>query len=216
MRRNSKLQETAGTELNLKKLYPVSGLIDFRKTFWLLGATMTLSLVAAVVNLMPPSFLSDPNTSLMITNGVRVLAFALACCWFVKFIYECLRRHSLYYGIFDGHLIISQGIILKQRGFFPLSRITDIYLERSPLDLLFGLHTLHISTPTSLSERFARIEGLSLPVALALQQLLSSVLEHAEERSAANSNDFSEDSFYGNKGKYMSPTPGFAAVASMM
>lgn len=209
MRQNNPNHGTAEGGLNLKKLYPISGLTDFRKTFWLLCATMLLSLIAALANVVPQTLLPDHYLNHMVNNGLRILAFALGCCWFGKFVYECLRRHCLYYGIFDGHLLITQGIILKQRGFFPLSRITDIYLERSPLDLLFGLHTLHISTPTSLSERFARIEGLNLPTALELQQLLSSVLEHAEERGAAHRPNF------GDIDNYMPPTPAFAAAATM-
>jgi len=176
-----------GIERNLAKVYPISGLTDFRRTFWLLIATVTLSVVAAIANILPTPFISDQEVNVLLNGSLRALAFGLACWWFGRFVYECLRRHCVYYGLDDGQFVISRGIILKQRGFFPLSRITDIYLERSPLDFVFGLHTLHISTPTSLSERFARIEGLNLETALALQQLLSSVVEPSAERSHSRS-----------------------------
>ncbi|MBN8549701.1 MAG: PH domain-containing protein [Deltaproteobacteria bacterium] len=207
MENNQGQQQSKAIELNLKKLFPVSALTDFRRTFWLLTASIMMSLLAALMNVLPASFLPDQNMNHVLTNGVRYLAFALSGWWFAKFVYEALRRHCLYYGIYDGHLLITQGILLKQRGFFPLSRITDIYLERTPIDLLFGLHTLHISTPTSLSERFARIEGLNLSTALALQQLLSSVLEHAEERAVKHST-------LHEKERFMPPTPSFAAAAT--
>lgn len=208
MRKVSGKQEMAGAELNLKKLYPVSGLTDFRRTFWLLASTVAVCLIAAAAALIPQSILPDQGMNLMISNGLRGVALVVGACWFAKFMYECLRRHCLYYGVHDGHLLITQGILLKQRGFFPLSRITDIYLERSALDLLFGLHTLHISTPTSLSERFARIEGLNLGTALELQQVLSSMLEHVEERGVAQRSDF------GDMDNYVPPVRSMAAAVT--
>jgi membrane protein YdbS with pleckstrin-like domain len=94
-------------------------------------------------------------------------------CYF----YERLYRACYRYGIEANHLILSKGIILKQRGQFPLSRITDVYLDRTLGDLFFGLYNLHLSTPTSHSEKFARIDGLKLKTALAFQKYLTTCLE---------------------------------------
>ncbi len=164
---------------DLVRRYPISPLLDIRRTFWqllavvLVGTMATLSAFGVSVNY------ASPEVELIVAQGAKMLAFALLAVWLARVVYEALVRITTYYGIEDGHLVISRGIILKKRGFFPLSRITDVYIERSLLDLFFGLHTLHISTPTSLSERFARIDGLGAYSATALQRKLTAVLERS-------------------------------------
>lgn len=91
--------------------------------------------------------------------------------------YYYIKRRTYYYGIEEGQLVIARGIILRERGYFQLSRITEVYLDRSFIDVLFGLYTLHISTPTAVSDKFARIDGLNEETALSLQQHLSLILE---------------------------------------
>ena len=94
-----------------------------------------------------------------------------------KFVFEAIEIRYYRYGIEAGHFVISKGIVLKRRGSFPLSRITDVYLDRTCLDFLFGLYSLHFSTPTMSSGAFARIDGLSLKSAMTLQERLTDCLD---------------------------------------
>jgi len=119
-----------------------------------------------------------------------------------KFIFEVLEVQHYSYGIEAGHLVISKGIVLKRRGSFPLSRITDVYLDRTFADFLFGLYTLHISTPTMTSGHFARIDGLSLKSALRMQEVLTDCLDspidvemgsHGKAHSEAMDKTFTDD-----------------------
>lgn len=165
--------------IDLSQRYPISALIDIRKTAWTFTGAAIAGAAAVTITVVPPDHALSLHDYPFVQALVQVLAVLLSCLWFVRFTYEFLRRQCLYYGLEDGHFVISQGIILRQRGFFPLSRITDVYLERSLLDLIFGLHTLHISTPTPLSERFARIEGLDEYTARALQHYLTAALERS-------------------------------------
>lgn len=171
---------TESSNLNLVKRYPISALHEFKKTVWPLvvglGAGM-LVLLSSVSDYLGFGFLNlDPTVEIIFKYGAVIALSA----WVLLFLYQTLVRLTIYYGIENGHFVISRGIILKKRGFFPLNRITDVYLERSLADLIFGLHTLHVSTPTALSEQFARVEGLSTRNALGLQKQLTVVLSQSE------------------------------------
>lgn len=98
-----------------------------------------------------------------------------------------VEMNYLYYGVENGQFMISKGIFLKQRGSFPLGRITDIYLERGAIDLIFGLYDLHVSTPTVSSGEFAKISGLSRASAFGIQEKLSALVEEATHAEGADS-----------------------------
>lgn len=156
--------------VNLSKLHPISSLYPFRKTIWIfIGLVLILALIK---NIDPKYEHSDLILTLLFPT---LLLFSLI--WLVGVTYYSLKRASYFYGIDDSQLIFIRGIIIKERGYFQLSRITEVYVDRSLVDLMFGLYSLHVSTPTAQSDKFARIEGLSETSALALQSHLSTLLE---------------------------------------
>lgn len=103
--------------------------------------------------------------------GQSLLILGALICFF-KLVYEIVFHHMYYYAIEEGHLVISAGIFLKQRGAFPLNVITDVYLDRNPLDFMFGLYDLYTSNPAGASHEFGDIQGLSKAKAVALQDYL--------------------------------------------
>ena len=92
-----------------------------------------------------------------------------------------MYRTSYYYAIKDGHLVVAKGVILRQRGSFPLSRITDVYLTKTVSDFVLGLYDLHISTPTTTSGEFAKIDGLGRSAAVLFQRDLTGYIEAYSE-----------------------------------
>lgn len=162
----------------LSTRFPVSWFIVPRRTIVTLGCLVTVFAL-----LMAGSFLGrELNTPLLqeaFLPGLRMALLAMFAIWTLRAVYEALARSHLEYRIEHGHLVISRGVLLKQRGVFPLPRIADVYVESTFLDLFFGLHTLHIATPTTLSEQFARIDGLSYANAEGLQEALVLAVEHA-------------------------------------
>jgi len=166
-------------KVELAKVFPVSFLLIFRRAFWLIA----LCAISVLLTLSPQFWEHGKGIDLYLSPGLAQILAGISALLLgasiLRLGYEYLQRANLYFGLEDGHLVISRGIILKTRGFFPLSRITDVYLERAPLDLVFGLHTLHFSTPTSLSERFARIDGLKSETAYALQRKITLCLERS-------------------------------------
>ncbi|MCB0336627.1 MAG: PH domain-containing protein [Bdellovibrionales bacterium] len=105
--------------------------------------------------------------------GIVVLAFAVFAA---KIVYEFKYRETLEFGITRHNFYLKRGVFMQDTGSFPLSRITDIYLERRMSDYLLGLASLVIATPSNKSVDFARIEGLKFQDAQNLKFLLSSVV----------------------------------------
>lgn len=165
--------------VNLSKQHPISILVDYQRTLWLLAPLLTALLCIRYLPYAESSITPHVSVSL-IRESLVFLSSALGALWLILLVYQRFFRKSIYYGVQEGQLVFSRGIVLRQHGFFQLSRITEVYLERSLLDLIFGLYTLHISTPTAISDRFARIDGLDGPTATALQQKLSRFLENSQ------------------------------------
>lgn len=96
-----------------------------------------------------------------------------------KFLYFKIASKLYRCGIEGEHLVFSRGILFKERAAYPLSRITDVFIDRSFLDVLFGLYNLQISTPTSASSQIARVAGLTKVQAIKLQEILLSYLDRS-------------------------------------
>lgn len=179
MQAGSDITQLGEGSVELSSTYPISYRIVVKKTLpFLLFFVIVLTLVLFLtLGEEPP--VEEETTSFFHEGAFAFLAAAFLL--FVgKLLYETLYRAHYHYGIEAGHLVISKGIILKMRGSFPLSRITDVYLDRSLSDFFFGLYNLHVSTPTTHSGRFARIDGLSIRTAVKLQKRLSAFLESTE------------------------------------
>ncbi|RIL10965.1 MAG: hypothetical protein DCC75_03285 [Proteobacteria bacterium] len=167
-----------GRTRTLSGRYPISFLLSLRRTWLLMTFLIGLAVLKIAIHFGVVKLpLSEDEQSLMFMS-LTYLALGAALFWLMQLCYHELVRMTLRYDLEEGHFVISRGIIIKQRGLFPLSRITDVYLERSLPDLIFGLHTLHVSTPTELSERFARIDGLGFREAMGMQKELAYVLEN--------------------------------------
>ncbi len=177
----------AGT-IELAREYPVSKRVVIMKSIVpivivaALAVGMLLisneSVLFGQLSNTPPSDHLNRPVELALLISVGLVGLALVC----HVLYWELHRLSLYYAIEGGHFIMSRGIILKQRGSFPLARISEVYLERNFLDLIFGVYNLHISTPTAESSEFARIEGLSSRAAHGMQEYLVRLVEEVQPK----------------------------------
>lgn len=170
-------EQNLGKVVNLVKIHPISSLYVLRKTFWLL---MPFVCTLIFLRWIPYISTSISNHAPMVdvaNASLQTISFVLGISLFCGMSYYFLKRRSYFYGIEEGQLVIARGIIIRERGYFQLSRITEVYLDRSFIDVIFGLYTLRISTPTVVSDKFARIDGLNEESALALQHHISLILE---------------------------------------
>lgn len=170
-------RELLAKDVNLSSIYPISWVVGFRRTWIVLTFAIVASLGATVLAALTLPGIEDGELKTLSIAAAKGLVVGLWAAWGLRFIYEQLARLSCYYGIEDGHFVIARGIFIRERGSFPLARITDVYLESNLMNLFFGVRTLHLATPTMLSEQFARIDGLPTRVAEALQRRISRLVE---------------------------------------
>jgi len=161
---------------DLRKLYPVSQLRVAKRVIpWVLAAIILNWALINAVSSLDGTVSGDALSGIQNTVLIIIALSIIGCV--LKFVYEELYQSRYRYAIEAGHLVICKGLFLKERGSFPLSRITEVYLDRSWLDLIFGIYILHVSTPTNHSDEFARIVGLTQKNALALQEIITDSLD---------------------------------------
>ena len=97
------------------------------------------------------------NYKIIIFIGA-ILFFILFCCAISLYQYFYFQRY--FYDIDDKNIIIRKGVLAQKEITLPFSRITDVYVNRDILDVLFGLYDVHMSSPTAQSGEFAHIDGI--------------------------------------------------------
>lgn len=154
---------------DLKGIFPISGRYTFRRSLALVSAFIALILVALVSAVKG---LFGAATINALWSGVLLVAVALT----LRCIYLELYRRSFYYGLDGYRLVISRGIVLKDKGSLPLLPVTEIYVKRGVIDMILGLSHLEVYTPIGATKQFARIECLTAESAELLQRELGDLL----------------------------------------
>lgn len=179
--------------MNLSKLFPISWRATLKKLYPWITLCVSLLVARGTLSIWAQYFDLNHDTQDLINNSLIVCIFLTLAVTVLKGAYHELFRRSCKYVVDGNQLFISKGILLKEQGSFPLSRITDLYMQRSLGDLIFGLCTLQFSTPTQYSAHFARIEGLGNETAAALQSYLATLLEQNSNLNRENGFTFAAD-----------------------
>ncbi len=156
-------------EIDLLNLFPISRLYAIRK--------IAVSLFAAILfwsaYFAMYKFEMLPQRALVLQPYlIGLTLFALFSNW----LNHELFRLSYDVKIDGFRLFISRGFFIREQGSLPILPISEIYIRRSFLDMLFGLSNVQLLTALDKSERFACIEGLPVRRARALTQFLSDEL----------------------------------------
>ena len=109
--------------------------------------------------------------------------FVITCAACYKALYQVLHFLTYYYDIDDGYLIIRKGVLAQREALLPLSKITDVWVDRDVADVALGLYDVHISTPTHESGMFAHISGVDRRGAARLRKL---IIQKVNNASLAN------------------------------
>ncbi len=158
---------------NLNQIYPISARLIVKRCFPAAAASMLAAFTYAVTATRISALFGAGAASSSLTWSILIFVVAGVG---LKVLYELVQRRSCQYSVEDSNWIVARGLVLRQRGCFPLSQITDVYLNRSLTDFIFGLYNLNVSTPTTRSAEFASIKGLHKETALALQNHLLRLL----------------------------------------
>lgn len=165
---------TGLTEINLRRHYPNSIRLAFMRSFhWIVAFIILVVILMAVDTIVP-------TRSVGVTNDVFIvlgtLVFGLAIILVAgKLIYETLYFIMFSYRVENQQLLVSKGVVWRSNATFPLFRLTDVYVERNPLELLFFISTLQITTAASTADgaTVGGIEGLPYSTAIALQNFIT-------------------------------------------
>lgn len=155
--------------VDLKELFPMSGLYAFRKTFTLFLSTFVLSVLCAALQLNG----TFKGIGLKISWGACAILY---CVLLYRYIYAELYRLTFRYGTEGLRLMVKRGVLIRSTGSLPLLPVTEIYTQRGIVDMLCNLCNVDVFTPMDTTRKFARIESLSYRDAQSLQQFLGEVL----------------------------------------
>ena len=159
------------TKVDLRSSFPISRRYALRKTLgWLTAFAVTIGVVAALsyveFNYLPQK-LHSSVLPVLVGTGAIIAA---------KYAHAELYRATFYYGLEGFRLIISRGIVVSQIGSLPILPVSEVYIHRNLLDMLFGVANVDIYTPMETTRCFARIECLAPSTAKALQEFLDELL----------------------------------------
>lgn len=184
----------------LKKVIPLERRKVLKKAF----APTMLRLVVAIPAFLLFFWLIDTiaqgqsATALAMRERETGLLFAvllLLICWaFSTLAYEILYFNKYYYDIDDRNLIIRKGVVVTKEAILPFSKITDVYVDQDPLDVVFGVYDVHISTPTAVSGEFAHIDGVSRKNATILRDMILDKIHKETDISEDNEKTAKADS----------------------
>ena len=160
-------------KVNLKKIFPVSYV---RYVLQQSAGPIALVILAATpsLRLLGPRAVFFPSSihELIVSSVLALLVIAMV--W--KMLYEMAHLMALEYENDGFRLVIRRGILYKKEASLPLLPVSEIYLERDFLDLLFGTYDLNVATPVGGSRALGAIHGLNKKNARGLEHFLAKQL----------------------------------------
>ena len=169
-------QSNSSRVIDLKKAYPMAIRWPIMRTMSYFYLVLIVVFLIWGLDKIIIHAISDESVLLIWERVMVFFILASISYWLFQLILHWLRKRSYDYKIIGNHFHISKGILLKKRASFPLSQITDIYVERTFRGALFGLYMLNISTPTADSGEFSFIYGLTEERALGLQEVFQKLI----------------------------------------
>jgi membrane protein YdbS with pleckstrin-like domain len=172
--------QTAPARINLREQFPISARLVLLESI-----ECIIILVITVIGYFQlsirygGSYLSGPlqdANSFDVGSFIDTLYYLIVSICVAKILYELLNYILCRYAIELEHLTITRGLFFRSRSSFPVAKINDISLHRSPGQIILGLHTLTLLTAAPTGQ-YGSIEGLPSRSAYGLQTFLLSLLE---------------------------------------
>ncbi|MFN8390833.1 MAG: PH domain-containing protein [Bdellovibrionota bacterium] len=155
--------------INLRRVYPLAWRSIIRRSLhWIIAFIILLIVITAADKIRPATGSMAEQVFFMLATTLLGVGFVLLLG---KLIYELISFKVCYYGIELEHFVISRGVFFKTRASFPLARLADVYVERTPIDLVFFLHNVRVTTPSPVADH-GTVDGLSTKNATGLQNYL--------------------------------------------
>ena len=178
---------TRDDAINLRKQYPLSKLSIFRRSWhWLFIYVDVVGLLLSRALFAAPNSESGNLFTQMFNWLSFYLIFGGLAVITAKLFYEVLYYCTYQYVVDSGGISVVEGVLIRVRSSYPLTKITDVYLDRNWIEVICLLWNLNIATPNPASFGFGQIRGLRRDVAVALSDYLNSLLDtvHPEAERA--------------------------------
>ncbi len=174
------------SSVNLRAAYPVSHRSVFSRSWlWILVfliLTALLSWGEEVAAHHPDGVGLDRNPLLSVAAYERFSFYAFYAGLLLlslKIIYEELYQMTLYYGIEAEHFVITTGVLMKRRSTLHISLITDIFLQRSLVELILLLYSVQVANPSNEGPPPSKIRSFSRANAVGIQDLLVTLIKES-------------------------------------
>lgn len=168
------IAEPLPQRIDLRQAFPISWRLVIANS---LLHILLLGISVAAYSLI---ILRDPIESGATNNSYRLFSnwiyYSVVLVCGSKIFAELIGFLSWKYSIELEHISIAHGLLFRSRSSFPIAKINDVSIHRSPIEILLGLHTLTILT-ASPSAVDGSIHGLPSSSAYGLQAYLLALLE---------------------------------------
>lgn len=168
--------------MELKALYPQSLRAVVRENFWwyVAGFLLAAALILTTSQVLVLDFVDQEL--LIIKKWILLVGVAVVLVG--RTIYSLLFRATFQYGIHQGRLNIVRGILLKEEALLPLMPLTELYVRRSWLDMLFGLSNIYIAVILERAKQIGEIKGLKTKDAHGLRDAILVAIDQNQNAQA--------------------------------
>ncbi len=167
--------------IQLRRRFGISTRLILKHCFALIVAYIIVIVVITTFDRLVKRGVVTFNTEVpyfMFTLVFLISTAVLAC----KVLYEVVYYLMYDYKFVHEQLIITKGVLWRTTASFPVTKMTDIYIERTPLDLICFLATLQVTTPAAVTN-FGGIEGLPPGSAARLQSFLVGLINSTQPQA---------------------------------
>jgi membrane protein YdbS with pleckstrin-like domain len=155
------MSQTENPQGTLRTRFPLKKIKILKKTIGSLVGLIILSIVIIIA-----------LAGTMGVGGAILGIFLFLILAAIVFVYQWFYFKNYFYDLTENGLVIRKGVIGSWSITLPPHKVQDVYLDQDLLDRIFGLHDLHLSTATDVSNREAHIDGLSREDAKELRAIL--------------------------------------------
>jgi hypothetical protein len=161
-------------EQPLSDIYPISIRFVLKKTF--LSLCIMMVVMGAYVSMVPRENLLSPQT---FNEKLYFWVIRISIMFTIlQVAYWELYRRTLEFGTDGFRLLISKGVLRKKIGSIPLIPVTELVIYHDNLDVLLGLHQVHVLAPVDSGDKLGILEGFSKDNAMELERFLAAQLNN--------------------------------------
>ena len=169
---------------NLKHSYPLPLRMVIRESFWWIVIGAALAALLLLFNYTEAHFSGFINIQEVAFKKAALL-LGVVLVLLGRISYGLVYRATYSYSINRGRLTIGRGILFREEASLALIPLTEIYIKRSWIDMLFGLSNVYIAVVLERSQKIGEIRGLRKEHAQRIRDLILDEIESSQFKTAS-------------------------------